>query len=102
MGFRDKMIAFVAPMGAFIALLMLDACMPSLGRAFWLQHPEYWVFPLQTFICAGLLWRFWAAYDLKRPTSLWIGIGIGVFVLVLWIAPQTFLGFEPLRNGFNP
>jgi CAAX prenyl protease-like protein len=96
------MIAFVAPMGAFIALLALNACMPSLGRAFWLQHPEYWLFPLQTVVCAGLLWRFRPAYDLGRPRSLWIGIGIGIFVFVLWTAPQTLLGSEPRRNGFNP
>jgi len=102
MGSREKIVAFVAPMGAFIALLALDVILPSGGRTFWLQHPEFWVFPLQTVVCAVILWRFWLAYEFGRPRGLALGIGVGVLVFALWISPQSFLGFEPRRSGFNP
>ena len=102
MVFREKVTAFVAPMSAFIALLVLNGLVPSLGKWFWLQHPEYWVFPLQTVVCAALLIRFWPAYDLQRPRQLAFGIIVGVAVFALWISPQAIFGFPARTSGFNP
>jgi len=97
-----KVTAFVAPMGAFIVLMGLNAVLPSLGKPFWLQRPEFWLYPLQTIVCGVLVWRFWPEYPLNRPRALARGIAIGVVVFGLWIAPQAFLGFAPRTTGFNP
>jgi CAAX prenyl protease-like protein len=102
MVFREKVTAFVAPMGAFIALLVLNGLVPSLGKSFWLQHPEYWVFPMQTVVCAALMVRFWPAYNLQRPRQLTFGIIVGVAVFALWISPQAIFGFPARTIGFNP
>jgi CAAX protease family protein len=102
MALREKIIAFVAPMAAFIALLALDPMLPGLGKAFWLQRPEYWLFPLQAVVCGALLWRFWKAYGLAAPKRLLTGIAIAVLVFAVWISPQALLGFPPRTSGFNP
>jgi CAAX prenyl protease-like protein len=102
MAFREKITAFVAPMGVFIALLALNSLLPSLGNSFWLQHSEFCVFPLQTIVCGAILLRFWPAYELRSPRGLVTGIAVGVFVFALWISPQAFLGFASRTNGFNP
>ncbi|HJT81197.1 MAG TPA: CAAX prenyl protease-related protein [Chthoniobacterales bacterium] len=102
MVFRQKLTAFVAPMVVFMALLLLRSVLPSLGSGFWAQRSEYWVFPLQTIVCGALLWRFWPAYEIRRPRQVGVGIGVGLLVLVLWIAPQSFLGFPARTEGFNP
>jgi len=102
MVFRRKLTAYVAPMVAFMAFLVLTSVLPSINSAFWAQKPQYWIFPLQTVICAILLWRFWSAYELRAPAQVGVGIGIGLLVFVLWIAPQAFLGFPARTDGFNP
>ncbi|HEY4282294.1 MAG TPA: CAAX prenyl protease-related protein [Chthoniobacterales bacterium] len=102
MDFRKKVKAFAAPMGVFIALLALDGLLPSLGKTFWLQRPEYWIFPLQTVVCAALLAWYWGAYEWQPPRGLAFGIIVGVFVFALWISPQAMLGFPARTNGFNP
>ena len=99
---RGKIIAYGAPMGAFIGLLALNPLLPLLGRPFWLQHPEYWVFPLQTVICGAVLCRFWPAYELDPAKRLTTGITVGLLVFGLWISPQTLFGFPPRIDGFNP
>jgi CAAX prenyl protease-like protein len=102
MGFRRKLTAYVAPMVVFMALLALTSLLPSLSSGFWAQRSQYWVFPLQTVICAILLWRFWPVYEWRAPARTGFGIAIGLLVFVLWIAPQAFFGFAPRTEGFNP
>src|SRR4051812_38379112 len=102
MVYRKKVTAYVAPMAAFIALLALDSLFPRLGSAFWLQHPEYWVYPLQTAVCAVLLSIFWRTYELRAPRRLTIGLAVGILMFIIWIAPQVFLRFAPRTTGFNP
>ena len=89
-------------MAAFIALLALNSVVPSVGNGFWMAHPEYWVFPLQTLVCGALVWWFRAAYDLGSPAKLWLGLAVGVLVFGMWVAPQGFLGWAARTNGFNP
>ena len=85
-----------------MALLALTSLLPSIGSGFWAQQSKYWVFPLQTVVCAALLWWFWPAYQLRAPRQIWVGIGVGLVVLAIWIAPQAVLGFPPRTDGFNP
>ena len=102
MPYRTKITAFVAPMALFIALLGLKSALGSVRGAFWLEHAEYWIFPVQTLACGALVWRFWPAYELNRPSRLGFGVGIGILVFVLWISPQAIFGFPPRTDGFNP
>jgi hypothetical protein len=74
----------------------------TLGDSFWLSSAEFWMYPLQTFICAGLLWWFWREYELRVPRGLFFAIAIAVLVFVIWISPQQFFGFGPRTEGFNP
>jgi CAAX prenyl protease-like protein len=102
MDFRKKVTAFVAPMAAFIVLLALNGGLTSVGKSFWLQHPEYWIFPLQTVVCGAILWRFWPAYDAQKPHRTGLGVAVGIVVFALWISPQALFGFPARTNGFNP
>lgn len=99
---RRKLIAYTAPAAVFFAALALVAGLKAIGGPFWLEAPEYWVYPLQTLICAGLLFWFWREYDFRRIAGVAITLGVGVAVFLLWIAPQQFLGFDARTSGFNP
>jgi len=99
---RRKLAAYVVPMAVFVALLGLDGLFKRVGDSFWLSSPEYWIYPLQTLICAGVLLYFWRDYPLNRPRGLALGVGIAIVVFVIWISPQTFLKRPPRFTGFNP
>jgi CAAX prenyl protease-like protein len=99
---RSKLLAYILPMAVFIVLLGLTGPIKTLGDSFWLKSPEYWLFPLQTFICAGLLIWYWRQYDFHGLKRVLFTLAIGALVFVLWISPQAFLGFGARTDGFNP
>jgi CAAX prenyl protease-like protein len=97
--------AYLAPFLAFFLLLSAGVMVEHFfgGRAFWaVNETRYWVFPLQTLICAVLLIRYWSFYDLHRPRRPLFTFGIGFLALVLWVAPQEWLGAPRRVEGFNP
>ncbi len=102
MSTRRKLAAFVLPMVMFVGLLGLNSLLKRIDGSFWLKSAEYWIYPLQTIVCSGLLIYFWNQYRLNRPSGLGIGLAIGILVFVLWISPQAFLKFSPRTSGFNP
>jgi hypothetical protein len=67
-----------------------------------LAAPMYWVFPLQTVVCAWLLWRWWPHYELRWPARPLFTLAIGLLVLALWVAPQEVFGVEARLEGFDP
>ncbi len=94
--------AYASPMLLFILLLGLGSALKTPGAATWRAAPEFWIYPLQTLLCAALLFYFWRDYEfhpLRRPLFT---LGIALFVFVLWIAPQQFFGAAPRVVGFNP
>ncbi len=98
-----KLLAYTLPMLSFVALLGVGGALrqpeaPSL----WRSAPEFWLYPVQTFLCAGLLFWFRRDYEPFRWRKLGFALGIGLLVFVLWIAPQQFLGFPARVIGFNP
>jgi len=99
---RRKLVAYILPMAVFIVSLALVEPIKTLGDSFWLSSAEFWMYPLQTFICAGLLWWFWREYELRVPRGLFFAIAIAVLVFVIWISPQQFFGFGARTEGFNP
>jgi uncharacterized protein len=89
-------------MVVFALLLSLNAALKKIDDRFWLASAEYWIYPLQTTLCGGLLIWFRQEYDLQRLRKIAFTILVGALVFVLWISPQQFLGFSVRTAGFNP
>jgi CAAX prenyl protease-like protein len=99
---RRQLTAYVLPMALFLISLAAVAALKKIGGGFWLDSPEYWVYPLQTVGCGALLLWYRKRYELHPIRGLWFTIGAAVVVFALWITPQAFLGFAPRLVGFNP
>lgn len=97
-----KLTVYVLPMAVFLGLLALNGLLKKLGDAFWLKSAEYWLYPLQTLVCAGILIWFWQEYDFRRPKRVWFATAVALLVLAIWIAPQAFFAVAPRLDGFNP
>lgn len=99
-------LAYTAPFVVFLLFLALEQGISSLGAEsgqWWLATPKYWVFPLQTLVCGGLLLYYWRHYQFGPLASGWVGILGGLVILGIWIAPQAVLGFPPrIAGGFDP
>ncbi|MBA3272456.1 MAG: CAAX prenyl protease-related protein [Chthoniobacterales bacterium] len=99
---RQSLAAFTLPMFVFLGGLALVTLLKNAGGAFWLNAPEYLVYPLQTLACGVVLIWFRHDYAFGTPRALIMTFAIAIAVFVLWIAPQAFLGFAPRTDGFNP
>lgn len=99
---RRKLAAYTLPMAVFLGALALVAGVKAVGGSFWLDAPEYWVYPLQTFLCAALLFWFWREYEFDAGRGLLAGAVIGLLVFLLWVSPQAFFGAAARTEGFNP
>src|SRR6478672_11852454 len=97
-----KIVAFTLPMAIFISLLGLAGAIRRPGAPLWLSAPEHWIYPAQTILCGAAVVWFWRDYEFRVPRKAWFALLIGLVVLVVWIAPQQFFGFEPGTAGFDP
>ncbi|HJX24735.1 MAG TPA: hypothetical protein VJ252_01155, partial [Chthoniobacterales bacterium] len=55
---RRKLAAYALPMLLFVALLALNSLLKKIDHRFWLSSAEYWIYPLQTILCGGLVFWF--------------------------------------------
>lgn len=97
--------AYLAPFFGFLAILAFGNLAAHLfeGSAFWMvSAPRYWIYPLQTVICTGILAWYWRQFDLRFPRGMAWAVGCGVLSLLLWIAPQQWFGFPARVDGFKP
>ncbi len=99
---KRQLFAHALPMSLFILLLGLNDALKRPRGALLLTAPEFWIYPLQTFLCAGLLVYFWRAYRFHPLQRSGLTIGIGLLVFLVWIAPQQFLHSPARLVGFNP
>jgi uncharacterized protein len=99
---RRKLAAYALPMLAFLLLLGLNDLLKNAGSAFWLQFPEYWLYPVQTIVCGSLIIFFRSEYGFYRPARILFTVAIALVVFFLWIAPQEFFSFAPRLRGFDP
>ncbi len=99
---RRKLVSYAAPMLLFVLLLGAGDALKNTGAAFWLAAPEFWIYPLQTLLCAALLIYFRRDYEWRRCRRPLFALGAGLLVFFLWVAPQQFFGFPPREVGFNP
>jgi CAAX prenyl protease-like protein len=102
-GLRSPIAAYTVPFLIFMGGLFLASALRAIGsEIFWLRHPEYWVYPLQTALCAVSLVFYWRQYDFTKRGCLFTATLVGLAVLGIWIAPQAVLGFPSRLDGFDP
>ena len=98
--------AYVGPFAVFILMNVLPGMVRSASpTAPWFLHtPEFWVYPLQTFVSAAMMIYYRREYPLAiSPSGVLVGILAGALVFALWISPQAFLHFAPrTEGGFDP
>src|SRR5690349_16664552 len=99
---RQSLLAHVLPMIVFILLLGAIEIFRRPAGSLWVRAPEFWIYPLQTFLCAALLYFFGGQYEFHRLRQPGFAVAVALVVFLLWIAPQQFLHFPPRRGGFNP
>jgi len=100
---RSPLAAYVVPFFIFMVGLMLVSLVKiPTADSLWLKSPEYWVYPLQTVLCAAALVFYWRQYDFGKRGGFGLALAAGVVVLGLWIAPQVLLGASARVEGFDP
>ena len=84
---------------------MLVGAVQTVGEgyaAWWVHDPQYWIFPVQTFVCAALLWKLRSRIVLRPLAGFGFATMIALVSFVVWISPQAFFGFAPRTDGFLP
>ncbi|MGA7212719.1 MAG: CAAX prenyl protease-related protein [Terrimicrobiaceae bacterium] len=102
---RRNLIGYTLPFAVFMAFLVLNSALASLFQTsdrLPLSQPQYWIFPLQTAVCAALLLVFWQTYPLLEFQGWSLGALAGVFVFFVWISPQALFGAPDRTRGFDP
>ncbi|GAB4170141.1 MAG: CAAX prenyl protease-related protein [Terrimicrobiaceae bacterium] len=97
-------LAHAVPFAVFIGFLALVQLVGMLGEFSgipWLADPKYWIYPLQSIVCAGALVYFWKEYQ-WGPVVFGAAIFGGIAALIAWVAPEAFLGYPKRTDGFNP
>lgn len=109
--------AYVAPFAVFLGFLAVKPLftVENSQLPWWRSAPEHWLYPLQTFVCGGLLLYYRRAYEF-RP---WRGLGratvLGALGIVWWFAPAwwytqhgdgmkeiPWLGLAARKHGYDP
>jgi uncharacterized protein len=98
----QKLLAYTLPMVTFLFLLGAGSVLRKVGNNIWFSSAEYWIYPVQTILCGGLLIWFHREYEFHRVRRVAFALLIGIIVFLLWISPQAFFGFAPRTIGFNP
>lgn len=99
---RRKIAAYTLPMLLFIVLLVLNLLLKKIDNRFWLSSAEYWIYPLQTILCGGLVFWFRREYQWHGLARAGFAAAIALLVFFVWISPQAFFGFSPRVDGFDP
>ena len=97
--------AYIGPFFLFLAFLLFTELVGKLGAfsGHWaFTGAKYWVFPVQSVVCLVVLWRWRGLVTLGPWRGMAIATLAGALSLVIWIAPQAWLGAEPRLSGFDP
>lgn len=98
---RTPFVPYIAPFAVFLLFIGLDQLLAG-STAGGAIATKYWLYPLQTFVCAGLLAVYWKHYSFRPLGSWWVGAVAGIVVLGIWISPQVLFGAPSRLEGFNP
>lgn len=101
---RRGYLAYCLPFFIFLGFLALVQVLEILGSALgleWLRLAKYWLYPVQSLVCAGALIFYWKEYEWGRRV---IGLGVlaGGVALGIWVAPEAVFGMPKRLEGFNP
>lgn len=104
---RRELLAYVLPFALFMAGLAAVSAAKAFGITTFagvVLDPMYWIYPIQTAVCAGVLLWFWRSYDFSGGTGikLLVGAAIGLIVFALWVAPHEIFHQPRRTNGFDP
>ena len=104
---RRYLIAYTLPFVIFMAGLAAVSVARTLGITTFggvSVDPMYWIYPIQTAVCAASLFYFWESYDLSGTTvrKLLTGVAVGLIVFGLWVSPQEILHWSERTQGFDP
>ena len=94
-GVRSDRGAYLAPFFVFLAFLFLEGAVKKIGDGYahWMfSQPRYWIFPLQTFVCAALLWKLRKRIGFRPLAGFGFATFIGILALGIWILPQEIFG----------
>jgi CAAX protease family protein len=91
-------LAYIVPMGAFLACLSIGATWKSLYAA---------TYAARVAIVAALLIALWPHYTKIRWNFWWLGLLVGIVGIFQWIGMQLWLErhfkfFAPSGEAFNP
>src|SRR5205085_5205578 len=89
-----KLVAFTLPVAAYLILLAVDKTIQAIrpvNGAFWLDSPEYWIYPAQTISCGALLIRFWREYEFRAARQIIFSAAVALLAFAVWISPQVLL-----------
>lgn len=87
---------------SFVALLALNVSFKKIDNGFWLSSAEYWIYPLQTILCGGLILWFCCEYQWHRLARVGFAAAVALVVFLIWISPQALFRLTPRLIGFNP
>ena len=102
---KSPLAPYVVPFALFMAgLALVEAVRFAAGKseALLLSKPEFWVYPLQTVVCAAALVFYWRRYDFGKRGGWLAGLLAGLLALGLWLLPGLLPGAEPRTAGFDP
>lgn len=102
---QSPIFAYTAPFIIFILFICLAQVMEKWAPApagIWLAKPVYWLYPIQTLVCAGLLAWCWRKIEFRGIAYLSVIFAVGFFVFAIWTSPQFFHWATPRTDGFNP
>lgn len=90
----DPLYAYAGPFIMFMAGLALVGFFKQKTGTIFQTHPEFWIYPLQTIVCAVGLGIWWKHYNFRPLDGKSLGVGVvaGLVVLGLWIALRPLLG----------
>ena len=106
--------AYFAPFVGFYGFLVFDELIRRFfdGHAHWVfASPQYWIHPMQIFVCGAMLMHYWRHYEMRSPKQVLFTVGIGIIAFVLWVSPLAYLverfflkaarlpGFDPAFFG---
>lgn len=102
---EDSLYAYAGPFIMFMTGLALVGFFKQKEGTVFQTNPEFWIYPLQTIVCAIGLGLWWKHYDFKPLDGKSIGIGIlaGLVALGLWLTLRPILGIyvEQMVNALS-
>jgi CAAX prenyl protease-like protein len=104
---RRSLLAYTLPFALFMTGLVAVSAAKGLGITSFAGislDPMYWIYPIQTAVCAVALLWFWSCYDVGVTNwgMILIGVVAGLIIFGLWVAPQEFFHQPRRTEGFDP